>query len=185
MTNSHGVTPDSPPTVETVTPEVQEEVAEETSSQSSKPPKGFVPYKALEEERTKTELLEQEIADLKSSLTPEEEDPKVSALSKRLNALEDDRELEKVIAENPKLKGLENELKEFRSEEHPRTKWSGVAKIFLVEKGLLEVPRQGLETNTGGGVASVKTGWTAEQIAELRVSNYREYVKKLTAGEFK
>src|SRR3990167_10946504 len=142
MTNQTGVTPDSPPTVETVTPEVQEMEKEEAISQSSKPPKGFVPYEALREERTKTELLEQslaekeqELSEIKSSLNPEEEDPKFSALSKQVKELQEERELDKVIAQNPVLSELRTELQEFRTKEHPRAKIASVAKVFLAEKG--------------------------------------------------
>ena len=191
MTNLQGVTLDSPPNVETVTPEGQEVVIEETPSQPSKPPKGFVPYDALREERDKTELLErklaeteQEVAELKTSLSPEEEDPKVSALAKQVTELREERELEKVIGVNPKLKEFETELKEFR-QEHPRAKWETVAKLFLVEKGLLEAPRQGLETTTGGGTTTPRTQWTFEKMADLRKTNYKQYADLLQAGEFK
>ena len=72
MENSQDVLLDSSPAVETVTPEVRETIVEEIVSDPSKPPKGYVPYQALAEERTKRQELEQEVAELKTSLTPED-----------------------------------------------------------------------------------------------------------------
>src|SRR3990167_4525852 len=192
MTDKQGVIPDSPQDVETVTPEVQEETHEEASSQSSKPPKGFVPYEALREERTKTELLEQslaereqELSEIKSSLAPEEEDPKFSALSKQVKELQEERELDSVIAQNPLLKELRSELQEFRTKEHPRAKIASVAKVFLAEKGLLEPTRQGLERPTGGDRTPAKTGLTNDEVAELRKTNYRKYMELVKSGALK
>ena len=192
MTDQQGVTPDSPQDVETVTPEVQEETPDEVSSQPSKPPKGFVPYEALKEERTKTELLERELsskeselADLRSSLPPEEEDPKFSALSKQVKELQEERELDSVIAQNPLLKELRSELQEFRTKEHPRAKIASVAKVFLAEKGLLEPTRQGLERPTGGDRTPAKTGLTNDEVAELRKTNYRKYMELVKSGALK
>lgn len=179
---------DSSPAVESVTPEVTPDI-EDNQGEPSKPPKGFVPLAALQEERAKRQELEQKLA-LNSSVPSDEWSDegrainnKVSALEAELSAIKEEKLLDSVIASHPELKDLKGELKEF-AKDFPRHKIENVAKLFLVEKGLIDTPRRGLEGQTGGGRAPVTPEWTFDKIAEVRKKDPKKYETLLLSGEF-
>lgn len=173
--------------------EPKEEVSEETPPEAPKSGNKTDPnllLKSLQEERDKRRELEQretelkqEVEELKSSLSPEEEDPKLKALGDQITELQDARELDEVIAQNPALKEYRQDLIEFKKSEHPRAKITSAAKIFLVEKDLLEQPRKGLEKPTGGDKTPQQQGMTAEDVDNLRKTDYRKYVELVKSGK--
>ena len=72
MENEQGVTSDPSTDTGSTPAPVVEEVVE--APQPQKPPKGFVPYQALEEERTKRKELEEQLA---NASTPSEDSEEV------------------------------------------------------------------------------------------------------------
>src|SRR3990167_1062429 len=72
-----------------------------------KPPKGYVPYQALDEERRKRKELEQKISDLESSSVPSNDDlsdegrtlkKELGSLRDDLRSLKEEKELEKLTS---------------------------------------------------------------------------------------
>ena len=151
--------------------------------------------KSLQEERDKRRALEEENNKLKSSIIPDNEafsdegkmlQGKILSLESKLNSLEEEKALEKVCSQYPLLKEKISEFNEYRKSEHPRAKIESVAKLFLVENGLLETPQRiGLERSTGGSRSSVAPGMTPEDIENLRKNNYKLYKEKLMNGQLK
>jgi hypothetical protein len=70
-------------------------------------------------------------------------------------------------------------------DEFPASKIESVAKLFLMEKGLLDTPRKGLERQSSGGQAPVSDGLTPEEISDLRRNNHRKYSQMLMDGKIK
>lgn len=160
--------------------------------------------KSLQEERDKRrelekkqQELEEEINNYKSSndssadifsdegkMLQKQFQEKVSTLESKLASLEEEKELDRVYSKYPILKENANDFIEYRKAEHPRAKVESVAKLFLAEKGLLEPTRPGLERTTGGTRSPINVGMTAEDVEQLRNSNYREYKARLMKGEF-
>jgi len=106
------------------------------------------------------------------------------SLKEDVKMLKDKLAKQEVLEANPILKDKWKELEEFRQlEENSGMSLKTAAKSFLVENGLLEVRRQGLESKTGGDRQPVQTGMTIDQAEELRKSNSRLYKEKLMRGE--
>ena len=189
MNNQNDVLVSSSEPVEIVTPEVTSHTGDNVV-EPSKPPKGFVPLAALQEERAKRQGLEQELETFKSSVPSDDWSDegrvinnKVSALEAELSAIKDEKLLDSVISTHPELRDLRSELIEF-AKDYPRHKMENVAKLFLVEKGLLEPIRQGLESPTGGSKTPVAPEWTYEKIAEVRKKAPKRYESLLLGGAF-
>jgi hypothetical protein len=102
-----------------------------------------------------------------------------------INQLQENLQLNELFAKYPVLKEKSEEFKEFRQSEHPRANLESVAKIYLVENGLLDVQRKGLEKTTGGPRVPATSGMSAEDVADLRKNNYKLYQEKLMRGEIK
>lgn len=189
------VTSDSSPTEgETdVNNEVTATESHEEEKGTKTPPENL--YNALQEERKLRKEQSEEIKELRTQLEtltsassgdPDEDAArKIGALEKKLETLEDERRLDRVVAQYPALADKRAEFEEF-SKEYPKHKADVVAKLFLAENDLLEskAPRKGLEKKTGGTQAAAQTGLTLEDVDELRKTNYKKYLEDLSAGKF-
>ena len=102
-----------------------------------------------------------------------------------LNTLREERELERIYVQYPLLKEQSSKFEEFRKSEHPRAKIESVAKLFLAENGLLEPRRQGLESPTGGTRTPMVYGMTAQEVENLRRTNYKKYLELLKKDQLK
>lgn len=149
--------------------------------------------KSLQEEREKRKLLEQELETLKSSALSEDEvfsdegkalKKQITALTEKINSIEEDKNLQAVYAQYPVLKEKSEEFKTFR-EDYPRTKLENVAKLYLAENGMLEPTRKGLEKTTGGQRVPLTSGMTAEDVKTLRETNFKKYQEMLSKGQIK
>lgn len=194
MEVSKGVLPDSPQvTVEETTETVitpEEVKPAQPVEKGVKTPEANL-YAALEEERRKRKELE---AQLLSSSEPQVSEAfsdegkllekKILQVNKELEALKNERVLSSLHNQYPQLRDLSAEFNQFK-DEFPASKMESVAKLFLMEKGLLDTPRKGLEKTTSGGQAPVSDGLTAEEIADLRRNNHRKYTEMLMAGKIK
>lgn len=109
----------------------------------------------------------------------------IDRLERKLGEKDQQDTLKQLESTYPALKDKYQEFEDYRTDPaNAGMKLETAAKAFLVEKNLLETvqPRKGLERDTGGGRTPVKTGRTQEEIAELRVKNFRQYMKEVKAG---
>ena len=141
------VTPEpTPGTGETPAPEPVEQAGE---PQVQKPPKGFVPYQALEEERKKRKEAEEKIIELTSAPSePEEEEAysdegkalkgDIKALNEKLHSIEKREARKEAETEFPVLKDRKAEFDAFlEDEENGRISIRKAAQLFLAEQDLL------------------------------------------------
>lgn len=154
--------------------------------------------KALQEEREKRRLLEEEARILREqalstpTLSEEEMSDEGKALKQEIAELkaaqaklEEQRELEGVYAQHPELKEFAGEFETYK-QDYPRHKLANVAKIFLTEKGLLEPRRPGLESPTGGPKTAPTSGtMSAEDVANLRKTDFKKYQQMVMNGQIK
>ena len=175
------------------------EVKEETSVQPAiqagdkTPPNALL--KSLQEEREKRRMLEEEIQSLKSSALPVPEvysdeakvlADKIGSLESVISEMRTENQKKDLLISQPILKEKWDEFEEFRADpENKGMNMRTAAKAFLVENGLLEVPRKGLEKPTGGSRVPMASGMTAEDVDTLRQTNYRKYIDMLKKGQIK
>ena len=175
--------------------QIQTVVDPAEGNQPQKPPKGFVPYQALEEERKKRKDIEAERDALKSA-PPEDSEvysdegrvlsKEISTLNEKLRLMERKDARREAESEFPVLRDKKEEFEAFlEDDENKRLSIKKAAKLFLAEKGLLtqDPPeRKGLEKPTSGQNPS-EPGLTDEQKETIRKTNYREYEKLLRQGK--
>jgi hypothetical protein len=144
--------------------------------------------KSLQEERERRRELENRLKAIESPSSTDDfsgdgVEQKVTELEKTIESMKAERNLEKVFTLHPELKDAEADFKQFASD-YPQDKLESVAKIFLVEKGLMGKPvRKGLEKPTGGGKTVPQSGITTEEMADLRKNNYKKYIELLNSGK--
>ena len=164
--------------------------------QPQKPPKGFVPFQALEEERTKRKEAEEKLVNLS---TPTEDSDEIYSdegkfLRKEINALNDKIRVNErkearreVESEFPILKERRDDFEGFlEDEENKRLSIRKAAKLFLAESNLLapEPPvREGLEKPSGGGQSAPEPKFSTEEIQHLMKNDWKQYEKLLRAGK--
>lgn len=144
----------------------------------------YARVKKLEEEneriRAENELLEINTATLAPS------DPRVSQLESKLSEVQAQLNKKEVIERYPVLKDLWNDLESYRAEpENKGMNLNTAAKSFMLEKGLLEPTRSGIEKATGGQHAPIMSGMTSEEVENLRKTDYRKYTDMLMKGQIK
>jgi len=149
--------------------------------------------KSLQGEREKRRLLEEELETLKSSALSEDEvfsdegkalKKQITALTEKINSIEEDKNLQAVYSQYPVLREKSEDFDTFRAE-YPRTKLGNVAKLYLAENGLLEPTRKGLEKTTGGPRIPMTSGMTADDVKKLRETNFKKYQDMLSKGLIK
>lgn len=147
---------------------------------------------ALQEERRKRKEAEDKLNNLNTTIPSDEVysdegkllSNKIDSLEAKLELLEEEKVIAQVRSTFPLLKEHSAEFDEFRKE-YPRHKMENVAKLFLTEKGLLEVPRKGLESPTGGQRSPAEPQMTHDEVKNLRETNYKAYKDKLQKGLIK
>lgn len=119
-----------------------------------------------------------------NTVPPDPDTERVVHLETKVDELSAELQKSKVLEVYPALKDKWEDLESFR--ELPENKGMNLrtaAKAFLAEKGLLEPARPGLEKPTGGSHVPVKTGMKAEEVTQLRTSNYKKYKEMLAKGQ--
>lgn len=172
-----------------------EEVVTETVAPAGAKTDPALLLKSLREERARIKELESELIEARkaSENTGAEVfsdegkvlEAKISTLEARLANRDEIDRLTAVHSTYPIIKDKQQEFDDFRNaSENAGMRIETAAKAFLVENDLLERPKQrkGLEKETGGVRVAPKVGRSPEEIDELRVNNYRQYVKELRAG---
>lgn len=148
--------------------------------------------KSLREEREKRRQLEEELNKTKSAAAPDMEYSdegrnileKVGSLEAEISNFKKEAEKKDVIIASPVLKDKWEEFEEFLKDNQGMS-MKTAAKAFLVENGLFDSPRKGLEKPTGGEKIPSKTGMTHDEVKTLRETNYKKYVDMLQKGQIK
>ena len=150
-------------------------------------------YAALAEERRKRKEAEDKLFSISTEPQVSEAfsdegkllDGKIKTLESVINNLQEEKVLAQTYSKYPELTGLTSEFDSYRAD-FPGAKAENVAKLFLMEKGLLNnTPRKGLEKQTSGGQVPVSDGLTAEEVSDLRKNNHRKYTELLMSGKIK
>lgn len=152
--------------------------------------------KSLQEERERRRIAEEALAQKNSELVvtePISDEGKflksqIDELKEKLSAKEKAEELLRLQSSFPALKDKGAEFEAFRSNpDNAGMKLETAAKAFLLENDLLTSPtsRKGLEKDTGGARVVPKTELTADEVRDLRVNDYRRYVRLLAEGKIK
>lgn len=115
-------------------------------------------------------------------------DGKIAQLQAERDADKLEKALSSVQAQYPVLADKAAEFEAYRAE-NPGMKLETAAKAYLTENDLLEgTPvRKGLEPSTGGPRAPIINdgSMTADEVDQLRTTNYKEYVRRLKEGSIK
>lgn len=115
-------------------------------------------------------LLKSEITELKSALSDV-----TSKLTKQ-----------DVLGAHPELKDKWSELEEFRNlPDNKGMNLKTAAKAFMIENGLLEPTRKGVEKPTGGPKSAPILGMSTEDVKTLRETNFKKYSDMLIKGQIK
>jgi len=180
-------------TEEVINPEPAAEAVAEVATPVTPPGAKTDPTEllaSLQKEREKRRELEAEIERLQAAPAGEvilsEEGrflkEQIDRLTGTLSVREKAEQLAAIQAVHPALKDKASEFETYL-EENKGMAPEIAAKAFLIENDLVDVqPRKGLEKETGGARAPVKTGRTEAEVAELRKNNYRQYQKELAKG---
>ena len=151
---------------------------------------------SLKEEREKRKALEEELETLKSSNLSDEEvvsdegkilGDKIKNLEASLNEIRTDSAKKDVLIAHPILKEKWDEFEEFRSDpENKGMNLRTAAKAYLVENGLIDVPRKGLERPTGGSKVPPASGtMTAQEAENLMKNDFKKYQELIRKGQLK
>lgn len=173
---------------EVITPQTTEETVTEPVPLPGEKTESALLLESLQKERAKRKELEAELALKNTAPVGYSSDEaialkaEIDRVSGELASSNREKQLSQIQATYPALKDKAPEFEQFL-EENPGIKLDTAAKAFLVEKDLIQTqPRKGLEKDIGGGRTPVKVGMTSEEKDELRVTNYREYVKRIKNG---
>ena len=174
--------------------ESTEPVVEETKpvlSGDKTPPNLLL--ESLQEERAKRKGLEDRIALLESSTSSDAFSDEGRALQRKIE--EQDEKIKTILQDNakkdvllsyPVIKEKWGEFETFRDDpENKGMNLRTAARAFLLDNGLLEPNRKGLEKTTGGARVPISQGMSVDEIKTLRETNFREYQDKLSKGLIK
>lgn len=156
--------------------------------------------KSLQDEREKRRLAEQELKDAKIALS-EATKPngefsdegkvllgKISALEGVITTNKQNEVLKDLQTQHPALKDKSAEFETFRNDpNNAGMSMNTAARAFLIENNLVEqpAPRRGVERPAGGARTPAPVGMTADEIDNLRMTNYRKYSDMIRNGEIK
>jgi hypothetical protein len=173
-------------------PEVQPEATEEVkiSAKELEDLKHRAEVSSQNFERLKKaekELQELKSADLEDNQTLiEDEDETVGKLKSDISTIKATLEKSDVLNTYPVLKEVWSEFDSFRADpENAGMSMKTAAKAFIVEKGLNEQKRKGLEKPSGGQRQPVQSGMSAEEVKSLRQNNFKKYMEMLKKGQIK
>jgi hypothetical protein len=152
-------------------------------------------YKQMfEDQRRRAEKAEREAKELQGRLasnhvTLEEEgsgDEETVAIKSELREIKTKLAKAELLEAHPVLKESWNDFEKFREEdENKGMNLRTAAKSFMVERGLLEPQRKGLEKPTGGTKIPSSTNTSPEEVTKLRTTDHRKYRDMLLKGQIK
>ncbi len=186
------------PLKEDGTPKSPEEIAQEQAARAPATPAPgsqtdpALLLKSLQEEREKRKLLEDRIELLEqnpgsSDIFSEEGkalQQQIQESNSKIEALTNENAKKDIFIEHPILKEKTAEFETFLADpENKGMSMKTAAKAFLVENGLLDAPRRGLEKPTGGDRIPPSTKMSVEDVKTLRETNFKKYQEMLAKGE--
>ncbi len=146
---------------------------------------------SLQDEREKRRKLEERIILLETAALSDTDKSELAALksqvqesNSKLDTLTQDNVKKDILITNPILGEKWAEFETFRADpDNQGMNLKTAAKAFLVENGLLDARRPGLEKTTGGPRTLVSTKMTHDEIKHLRETNFKKYQDMLMSGE--
>lgn len=111
---------------------------------------------------------------------------KIKELNSKIDELKTESTKKDLQSAYPEFKEKWSELETFR--ELPENKGMNLrtaARAYLIENGLLDVPRKGLEKTTGGPRVPISSEMTNDDVKALRETDYKKYKQLLTEGKIK
>lgn len=172
-----------------VVPETTEETQEPEETQTPKAGDKTDPnllLKSLQEEREKRRQIEEELLEIKRVQTEPtyDDEDRIARLERTLKEIQYKEQVSQILLKYPEIKDLRSEFEDY-AKEYPSTQIENVAKLFLVEKGLIGSSRKGLERTTGGTKQPQQSGMSADDVKTLRETNFRKYQQMLMDGKIK
>jgi|SRR3990167_2796212 len=173
--------------------EVIEEPTPTPKASGDKTPPNLL-LKSLQEERAKVKKLTEELEEKSSALSETEVfsdegkllQKQIKGLEETITTLKSDSVKRELQSSNQIFKDKWEEFEEFRTEEENKgMNLKTAAKAFLVEQGMYEPKRKGLEKPTGGPRTPLASGMTADDVKLLRETNFKKYQELLLAGKLK
>lgn len=173
-------------------PKVTEEVTEVKPQPGEKTDSALL-LQSLKEEREKRRQLEAELATERTKVQSSEQvafsdEGKsilkvVDSVKAELEGTKKELAMKDLVLANPALKDKRQEFEDYLLS-NPGMRLETAAKAFIVENDLVEAPftRKGLEKASGGGRTQPQTGMSPDETDNLRVSNYREYARRIKNG---
>ena len=146
--------------------------------------------KSLQDEREQRRIAEARVQELEESITSsvssDTGDEDLSVIKSEVADLKRRLQKSDVLEAYPELKDKWADFEEFRADpENKGMNMKTAAKSFLVEKGLVETRRQGLEKPTGGARVPLSSGMSADEVKTLRETNHKKYREMLLKGQIK
>lgn len=159
----------------------------ELTSRASQSSQNFERLKLAQDDR---DAAFARIAELEGSnnaplgLDPQAE-ARIKGLETTLQSMTESQAMVQVLEAFPAIKGKEADFDAFRKDPaNAGLSLATAAKGFVIEKGLSEIRRPGLEAPTGGAPAPVASGkMTPEEAEKLRMSNFKAYREALKRGD--
>lgn len=152
-------------------------------------------YAALKEERERRKEVELRLKELESvqqtPFVPDEDTwsdegknlkKHIDTVGSKMLELSEKLELQDIYTAYPQVRDNASDFNAFRRE-YPLVSLDKVAKLFLVEKGLIGQQRKGLESSTGGNKAPQPTGMSETDVKRLRETQPRRYAQLLREGK--
>jgi len=174
------------PIVETpIAPVTTNEPVQQASPVGSKTPEPNL-YAALQEERRRRREAEEKLESFVNVPSELDMSDEGKVLRKEIQVLKDKVELGELVQKYPALKEKQSEFDEFRAD-YPRHRLENVAKLFLVENGMMETApnRIGLERPTSGPKTNTDKKYTGEEISAMMKNDNRRFQKMVQQGIIK
>ena len=143
-------------------------------------------FERLKAEEAKRKELETRLADLEANPVPLGNDEEMGKLRNDIAVLKQNAAKGEVLEAYPHLKDVWSDFESFRStDENKGMNLKTAAKSFMVEKGLLDPTRKGLEKPSGGTRQPDASVMTSEDVKVLRETNYKKYSEMVQKGQIK
>lgn len=143
-------------------------------------------FERLKAEEAKRKELEGRLADLEGNPVLSGNDDEIGKLRGDIAALKQNVARGEVLEAYPQLKEVWSDFESFRSaDDNKGMNLKTAAKSFMVEKGLLDPTRKGLEKPSGGTRQADPAVMTAEDVKTLRETNYKKYSDMVMKGQIK
>jgi len=137
----------------------------------------------LEEQLSSSTQTEAEVYSDEGKLLQERFNKKIQSLENTISNITGEFTKKDVLNAHPEIKEKWEEFEEFQADpDNKGMSMKTCAKAFLIERGMYQKPRKGLEKPTGGDKSPKPAGLTAQDVKTLRETNWRKYTDMLSKG---